>query len=463
MAETPAQADSRRNSEDGRNGAWRRPASLLDCALSLLLIGSLGILIVRWAPWYCERELPGHTDVVWEADFSNDGTRLITSTPNEAFVWDSGTGKAVYTLPGPIYGANYVDLGGACLLAEFPASVALYDIGAGRKRWEIDTSNIKSAHVSSSRNGTVAMLYTMDVPVPLALDGAAVVLPSTDPSVLRIFDTRDGHIRHSLDGRAGALTSAEFSPDSTRLVTSGRDGAVRIWSVATGEQTHVLKHAASVAYAAFSPDGTKVLAGGANEPVRIWDAESGREVLVLGDEKGLFCPTYCASGDHILTCSRSGVIAVYGAESGRKLYQLQQNVWEKAGLVTACSPDGTRLVSGGGTKGERLYLWDAPTGKQLCALDGHRTCVFRVCFSPDGQRILSAGYDHSARVWCRRRPEQWWGHFYRPEVWLTIIFGTLWLWRVVQWVKERRRPASAPGGPPEQSSGGSERSQEGKP
>jgi len=49
--------------------------------------------------------------------------------------------------------------------------------------------------------------------------------------------------------------------------------------------------------------------------------------------------------------------------------------------------------------------------------------------------------DDCYEVWHRRHPEWWWGHFYRPEVWSAIIFGSLWLWGVVTWFCKRRRLA----------------------
>lgn len=54
----------------------------------------------------------------------------------------------------------------------------------------------------------------------------------------------------------------------------------------------------------------------------------------------------------------------------------------------------------------------------------------------------------------RRYPEWWWGHFYRPEVWATIIFGSLWLWRVVVWFRERRRVRVAAPSPDKDQPGG---------
>ena len=41
-------------------------------------------------------------------------------------------------------------------------------------------------------------------------------------------------------------------------------------------------------------------------------------------------------------------------------------------------------------------------------------------------------------VYHRLYPEWWWGHFFRPEVWLALIFGSLSAWRVIVWFWARR-------------------------
>ncbi|MBI3832250.1 MAG: hypothetical protein HY291_22195 [Planctomycetes bacterium] len=47
--------------------------------------------------------------------------------------------------------------------------------------------------------------------------------------------------------------------------------------------------------------------------------------------------------------------------------------------------------------------------------------------------------DYYLAEYYRRHPEWWWGHFCRPEVWVAIMLGALWLWRVIRAV--RARPA----------------------
>jgi WD40 repeat protein len=60
------------------------------------------------------------------------------------------------------------------------------------------------------------------------------------------------------------------------------------------------------------------------------------------------------------------------------------------------SPDGQSVLSAGWDTTARL--WEAATGRQITKLD-HPAGLFRARFSPDGRRIATASYDHGARVW----------------------------------------------------------------
>src|SRR5205814_6760120 len=86
---------------------------------------------------------------------------------------------------------------------------------------------------------------------------------------------------------------------------------------------------------------------------------------------------------------------IFDVETGDELLRIDG----VAVLSLAFSPDGQRLVTGGDWGDLTVRVWDAKTGKELRRYAGHGGCVGCVAFFPDGQRIASASYDGTARIW----------------------------------------------------------------
>ena len=51
------------------------------------------------------------------------------------------------------------------------------------------------------------------------------------------------------------------------------------------------------------------------------------------------------------------------------------------------SPNGEKIISGG--YNGKIKIWNAKNGILINTLDGHKYCVNSVCISLDGKRIIS--------------------------------------------------------------------------
>lgn len=101
-----------------------------------------------------------------------------------------------------------------------------------------------------------------------------------------------------------------------------------------------------------------------------------------------------------------------GAEVERVLRQAVQVSYIRLNLrghrdvvwSAAYSPNGQYIVTASDDQTARL--WNAITGEELQVLRGHEAGIWSAAFSPDGQRIVTASEDQTARVWDTTSGEQ---------------------------------------------------------
>jgi WD40 repeat protein len=112
-------------------------------------------------------------------------------------------------------------------------------------------------------------------------DGSRIVSGSSDKTV-RIWDAVTGDAIRTLEGHTNSVWSASFSSDGSRIVSGSDDKTVRIWDAVTGDAIRTLEgHTNSVLSASFSPDGSRIVSGSDDKTVRIWDAQPHTHPLTL--------------------------------------------------------------------------------------------------------------------------------------------------------------------------------------
>jgi eukaryotic-like serine/threonine-protein kinase len=326
--------------------------------------------------------------------FSSDGTRVATENlPGIVRVWDATLGTCLLTV------SNRTRINRTAAFSPDGRSVAAadgtYDL-TGKQLVAFPKGNYDVQFSSSGRK-----IFLLAVPgnsSVVTIDAAtgrtiAPPLGERNPRVLyctalslneKVIATaeRDGYVRlwDATTGNAigpplsheQKVSSLAFSPDNATLASCCRDDTVRLWDVSTGQQrTPPLKHSAQVKWAAFSPDGRRVATASWDNTARIWDVATGRPLTAplrhrLHVNRVLFSP----DGRFVLTGS--------GALSDVSL---------AASTAASVGYDG------------EARLWDAASGELAAPPFRCENAVERVCFSPNGRRILVADFAGTARIW----------------------------------------------------------------
>jgi WD40 repeat protein len=288
-------------------------------------------------------------------------------------------------------------------------------------------------------------------------DGRTLASGSADHAIV-LWDPVTGKQRSRLDGHQGTVSSLAFSPDGKYLASACRwnDQTVRLWDLATGKELRQY-WVPSVptgdgggwgvgTWVAFTANGRILAAGGTDHKLRLWDVATGKE-LFNEEIRGLpalpkgndafksfpFDVVFCGDG-RVLAFSIENTIYISDVASGQMLFRFDKN-----GLVLALSPDGKTLlelsvgfvrlkeVASGrdigkmdlpegfavaafstdgrmvavstGEANATIHLFDVPTGKELLRLQGHKSYVASLAFSPDGSKLASGQWDSTALIW----------------------------------------------------------------
>jgi WD40 repeat protein/serine/threonine protein kinase len=289
-------------------------------------------------------------DAVW-ADFSRDGAKVATAGRHfstAARVWDASTGTP--------------------LTAWLPHQDAL----------RVATFSPDGTRILTDGEGSTALIWD-------AKTGQKAAGPFEHPK--RLFD-------------------AIWSPNGRRILTACNDGAGYLWDAATGERLFTLQHSDEVHAVAFSPDGKLVATGSRDRTARIWDAATGRPVSP---------PLPQSAAVHRLRFSPDSLRLVTSCYREDATHS-QAELWEVASgkllgtmpnrddlIMIEFSNDGRRIATA--CKDRTARVWDGFTCAPVTQPLVHAHEVYHALFSPDERRLATLTIGGDVRLWSTETGE----------------------------------------------------------
>src|SRR2546425_8345168 len=255
----------------------------------------------------------------WEAN----GQWIVTASyDGTACVWDPNTLERILTLlhTEPVFTAVFSPDGSRIVTACRDNIARLWNFRTGKVEREL-------------RDHTDAVLHAA-----FSNDGRLVVTTSRDRTA-QIWNAATGKpfgppLRHG-----GWVHFAAFSPDDRMIVTASDDHKASMWEVGSSRKILPdLKHGDAVMSAKFSPDGLMILTACLDGSARLWDADSMQPVdlnPILRHSSRLLHASFAPDGHRIVTACADGTAYVWDCAGSRAM---------PASFTGAVSEHGTRLL-----------------------------------------------------------------------------------------------------------------------
>ena len=219
----------------------------------------------------------------------------------------------------------------------------------------------------------------------------------------------------SPDGRIAASGGATYEQKGTSNDVLASD--VGLWDAGIGRNIASVKgDGRKISALAFSPDGARLVTGSDEPPVadhifapapaarklpglRLWDVKTATEIASHVGPLNVADVAFTRDGKRVVACGqgKGGWDHIWVLDAER-LEPIAVARVEHSSLTTlAISPDGTRLITGGGDSNVRV--WNLADLRELHRFDEHAAAVRCITFSPDGRRAVSGDDAGGVGIW----------------------------------------------------------------
>jgi WD40 repeat protein len=249
-------------------------------------------------------------------------------------------------------------------------------------------------HVLDGRTGSLIRKLRHEgivFAVSISADSRTVVSSGYDGRIY-IWDLASGALRRTIGLEGTFTTSLTLSSDGGRIIASTDDQRLTVWSVATGEILARRAFANHIWATSINNDGSLIAMAVSWQGLVLIDGFTLADVRTIAPDGADFVQF---GGPLLLARVLSGLV-VYDAATGKVVTTIPA-----AAHQARISPDGSVVAT---TTSMYMQLWDARTGESLGDYRESGNTIHGNDFSDDGQWHITGGNDGRGTIRFIGRP-----------------------------------------------------------
>jgi len=233
-----------------------------------------------------------------------------------------------------------------------------------------------------------------------------VYATSGDDAVWHLWNADSNELLISGKGHTNWISCCSFHPRGAHLATSSADSSVRVWDFLSSKCSLVLQGHSDIVWGCDFQAGGRVLAScGSDSTIRLWDLQGGQQLSVLHQgERDINCIKWCPYSNVFVTAGADHLVGLWDARNGA---MINRGTGHKS-TVFSVSPsmNGNHIASVDGIGG--VKVWDIrkmgvvfetkyTSGIHSCGFDVSGSFIFAACDDGKAQVFIT---DESKSTWA---------------------------------------------------------------